>query len=314
MLRRQSESLEDFQTNVEDTEIEYNHSLIEIFGYPYSDDIGAGATYPSGYDGPDLYHYMYCDESALTGEELAPVAEITVTGTSWCVEWEDAFTGETRSNCESTGSKGAASKGEKTEDEDEEETVDPEIDDEDFTLTFHVSTSGNRFGLTKPASWSGERRAPGKIQNTRSSLLQTWGRFNRCVEEYKALLAKIENQVELVELQYNLTSEEITLMESNESEQETLNSEIEDAHSTALWADYAGETVLEIAQQVWAPVPENVGIVGGFAVGAVTGVRNIVRGIAEIVGLGTKIIASGVATDNEGDIQEKRIEKERGDD
>ena len=32
---------------------------------PYPDDIGPGKTYKQGYDGPDLYHYMYVDDLGL---------------------------------------------------------------------------------------------------------------------------------------------------------------------------------------------------------------------------------------------------------
>ena len=49
--------------------------LIEIFGTPYSDDIGPGRTYPAGYDGPDLYHYMEVDASELTGQS-APATDM----------------------------------------------------------------------------------------------------------------------------------------------------------------------------------------------------------------------------------------------
>ena len=40
-------------------ESDYSAQLIELYGRPYADDIGAGKTYPEGYAGPDLYHYMW---------------------------------------------------------------------------------------------------------------------------------------------------------------------------------------------------------------------------------------------------------------
>ena len=33
-------------------ELDFKNRLIEIFGYPYSGDIGPGQIYPTGYDGP----------------------------------------------------------------------------------------------------------------------------------------------------------------------------------------------------------------------------------------------------------------------
>ncbi|MHC4153636.1 MAG: hypothetical protein ACYST6_01735, partial [Planctomycetota bacterium] len=40
LLSRQQDSLEDFMYNVAHRELDYKSRLIEIYGYPYSDDIG----------------------------------------------------------------------------------------------------------------------------------------------------------------------------------------------------------------------------------------------------------------------------------
>lgn len=46
---------------IDKTERDFNNRLIAVFGTPYPGDIGAGGTYPQGYDGPDLYNYNYMD-------------------------------------------------------------------------------------------------------------------------------------------------------------------------------------------------------------------------------------------------------------
>jgi len=61
LLRSEQDSLVDLQAKVADQELAYENSLIEIYGTPYSDDIGAGKTYPQGFTGPDLLHYRYVD-------------------------------------------------------------------------------------------------------------------------------------------------------------------------------------------------------------------------------------------------------------
>jgi hypothetical protein len=60
-LRQQQNSLSDLQAAVSAQELAYNDQLIELYGTPYPDDFGPGATYPDGYTGPDLIHYMYVD-------------------------------------------------------------------------------------------------------------------------------------------------------------------------------------------------------------------------------------------------------------
>lgn len=44
-------------------EKDYESKLVELYGTPYSGDIGPGKMYEQGYTGPDLYHYMYMDLS-----------------------------------------------------------------------------------------------------------------------------------------------------------------------------------------------------------------------------------------------------------
>jgi len=63
-LRQQQNSLSDLQAADQAQELAYNDQLIELYGTPYPDDIGAGETYPQGYTGPDLVHYMYVDDPA----------------------------------------------------------------------------------------------------------------------------------------------------------------------------------------------------------------------------------------------------------
>ena len=65
-LRDQNAS-SDYQRMVDDQEAAINRDLIRIYGYPYADDIGAGKTYPQGYEGPDLYHYYYIETYDLDG-------------------------------------------------------------------------------------------------------------------------------------------------------------------------------------------------------------------------------------------------------
>ena len=55
------------------------NELIEIFGYPYDEDIGVNGTYPGGYDGPDIYNYFLIERTDLTDKE-ARCGELTRDG------------------------------------------------------------------------------------------------------------------------------------------------------------------------------------------------------------------------------------------
>jgi len=61
LMRSEQDSLADLQTSIDKEELAYTHTLIELYGTPYADDIGPGKTYIQGYQGPDLLHYSYVD-------------------------------------------------------------------------------------------------------------------------------------------------------------------------------------------------------------------------------------------------------------
>jgi hypothetical protein len=75
-IRQQENSLDEFQRAYRDREFDFKNRLIEIFGYPYAGDIGPGRTYPNGYDGPDLYRYMYVNVDGDHRAELAPLRDL----------------------------------------------------------------------------------------------------------------------------------------------------------------------------------------------------------------------------------------------
>lgn len=60
-IRSQEDSLEEVKSKILDAERSVTSQLIEIYGSPYSDDIGPGKTFAQDYVGPDLVHYLYVD-------------------------------------------------------------------------------------------------------------------------------------------------------------------------------------------------------------------------------------------------------------
>jgi len=187
-LRRQADAIDDFQRKVIDQEADFNNRLIEVFGYPYPGDTGPTGSYAAGYDGPDLYHYMYSDPSALLGEPVPSMTEFTITISDLDVA-PNGIVGRTRK-----------------------------------TVKFHLASNG--LGLVKPPTWTEPRRAPGEIQRAHSDLLQAKARFERALKEYGNLLAQIEDQAALLQAQYNLNAQEINILDAGHNRQESLNAAI----------------------------------------------------------------------------------------
>jgi len=62
-LRGQQDLLAEYIDKINTQEQAFTNQLIEIFGTPYSDDIGPGGTYAQGYQGPDVAHFAYVDQT-----------------------------------------------------------------------------------------------------------------------------------------------------------------------------------------------------------------------------------------------------------
>lgn len=60
-LRYQQNQVDDYNTVIEQQEVAYVNELIDIYGRPYSGEIGTGKLYSQGYDGPDLLHWFIVD-------------------------------------------------------------------------------------------------------------------------------------------------------------------------------------------------------------------------------------------------------------
>lgn len=217
LLRRQADSLHDFQTTVIEREVDFRNRLIEVFGYPYDDDIGPGGTYATGYDGPDLYHYMLVDRSDLTGtpgtEALPETFAVTF--------------------------------------RQDEVNADGSLEPTLTTVTYCLSTRG--LGIVKPASWTGQRRAPGELQMALAGLNEARGRFERALNDYENLLAQIEDQADLLQEQYALNATEILILDQEKGTQQTYNALIMDArflqqlfHRDAALAVVLGDAAAEI--------------------------------------------------------------------
>ncbi len=178
-LRRNQDSLVDFSRNVEDRERDIRNRLIEIFGYPYSDDIGPGGTYPAGYDDADLYHYMVVDPLELTGDPQGSAE--TVIATFGEIDGLGYF-------------------------------PDPDLDLEVPSLAVEFSVDRDGIGIVPPDSWTGSRKAPGDIQRALSEYYQAVNLFDQAISAYDCNLADIDSALEVLEAQYALNAEEIDLL------------------------------------------------------------------------------------------------------
>jgi FG-GAP repeat len=197
LLRRQADSVSDFQQAVVDREADFKNRLIELLGTPYEDDIGPVGDYPTGYRGPDIYHFAYIDPSQLLGLGVLPVQEKTVQliefdkpdGVNWPTYRQKS-------------------------------------------VTYHVSVDG--YGLIKPPTWTGQRQAPGEIQHALGDLLLTETRFDQTLKELENRFQSVLDEVELLEALHDLQAGEIALMSAATNRQIQLDAYIRESEENQL--------------------------------------------------------------------------------
>ncbi|MDB6076274.1 MAG: hypothetical protein JWO82_21, partial [Akkermansiaceae bacterium] len=73
-LRNQENQIDDYNTVIVQQERAYVNQLIDVFGQPYSGDIGAGKTYAQGYTGPDTERWFIVDRPSDLVDTTAPVS------------------------------------------------------------------------------------------------------------------------------------------------------------------------------------------------------------------------------------------------
>ncbi|NDE97294.1 MAG: hypothetical protein EB034_03290, partial [Verrucomicrobia bacterium] len=152
LMRSEQDSLADYQAAVTRQEMAYTNQLIEIFGTPYTDDIGPGQTYDQGYTGPDLFHYPYVDNPQISFKGVDDPTRTVIYTIDFSRRYPNvSFEGIVRQVIKLAASFTPA--GDLTW-----------LDIKTSTRTVSFTLDADGF-LQKPSTWTGKRASPGQIQN-----------------------------------------------------------------------------------------------------------------------------------------------------
>ncbi len=254
-LRRNQDAVEQLTANVTDQERDYKNRLSEIYGYPYGGDIGAGKTYPSGYDGPDLYHYMYVPVPDFDGNAVTPKEDAVA-------YFNRIRLGVNRSGDTQSGAFGKSDDSfwfpDDTFAKDLIGGTNALSSTNRILAVVYPQTSG-RYGFTPPASY-GQRQAPGELQLALSDLIQSEARLRAALKNDDALFAEIDSKVGLLSSRFNLRAETVKLNSDLANSKIGLVSAIlglKVAHGYAL---SVGQSVIRTADAMAEGLPKNVGL------------------------------------------------------
>ena len=156
-IRSEGDSLEDVKAKIQDNERALTTKLIELYGTPYTDDIGPGKTYPQDYSGPDLVHYVYVDMPEYTFPESTGEngREFSIPLPGVPKAWETNTSGNFYGIWEADKAANSAF-----------------YNAIQFPVLTNVSITVTSEGYTpRPEGWTGRRAFPGRIQQAISGVV-----------------------------------------------------------------------------------------------------------------------------------------------
>ena len=238
-LRYVQDNVDQITTNMAEQERDYKNRLIELFGYPYAGDIGGGKTYPSGYNGPDLYHYQYIN-SDLVGDLPAPNGSFT-----------GYFTGIPFGGVNAHFFP-------------EDLTAFTNVGEDILEVYYPVTegagaTHGGSWKFIAPTSW-GKRRAPGELQNSLSALLQAEAESKMALKAHENLLEDIEDAADLLEAEYQLNIVSISILKDEKYQAEAFSKTIWKVRNAQSAAGFTATTSEYIAQIIELAIADTVGL------------------------------------------------------
>lgn len=272
-LRRTQESADDLWDNSIAQETDYANQLIEIFGYPYADDIGGGGTYPDGYNGPDLYHYMYIDAPALAGTQFdfdTPIEDLGVKRVKRFKGYYQPMKNGLGFFNVTPGQNLGGSSG-------------SGIDCDSFPLGpgcalgdipdgqaleveyVTIDSPSLGFWFTKPEEWTGQRRAPGRLQQVLQEMLLAQISLKQGILEYDAMRLELEATIATLRATFNTSLDNINVATNQRNELRRLTIAAGVMQNAAIAARRVGELVGKYLQDAAECVPDNVivGLAGG---------------------------------------------------
>ena len=331
LLRQQQDSQLAFERGVEQQEIDINSRLIEIYGYPYPEDIGPGKTYATGYNGPDIYHFMYDDDNGLRRDGVldsvyfadpvapsndVPPPDIPSLAESQLANYAEAERvtigeGDIQFNVNVVNY----------------DVIQPRVvgntalvnylreyypnitvpgsgsglvsavQMQTVPISYNMSNTKGRFGITKPAGFS-ERRAPGELQTARAELNQALAAFMIAIDDYSGLAASIEHQAELIDAQYGLTASQLTLLSAHSAKRVSLQQKIYNFKIAQFALNTAATIIEKLGESAAEAIPTVTGFTAGFSIGIEVDLLAPVRGILETVAViaaeALKIVSEGL--------------------
>ncbi|AKS42485.1 hypothetical protein [Wenzhouxiangella marina] len=295
MLRFNQDTEEEQFVNSRATETDFNNRLIEIFGYPYPDDVGPGGIYPTGYNGPDVYHYMYVDVMELVGQNAELLEGFDIEGdvrldrftaTYSPLEGGVNFFGFQEEaafwdiDCPSAPLSSGCALGDTPDGADDVLNVE--------YVTYDSPAFGFSFG--KPPEWTGRRRATGTLQNILHDMFSARLDLVRALREYQNLSQDIKDMIDTISATFAVREEQLSIANNERRTLNGMNIAIQTLNQTAKLTKAAGNLAGGLLEAGSECIPKNT--IAGLAAGG--DVFSAGRCSLKAVGIAANAVTDGI--------------------
>jgi hypothetical protein len=185
----------DTQASIVDSlrqDLDYRNRLIEIFGTPYTGQIGFGKAYPEGYQGPDTMLYAYLDKTKI--DQIVPSNASSSTNVVTFTTINTTGTGMMNNSTLMDIYKKASAGGNIVNDFKTyvgNSLYGPETASGPFTAPYKTAS---KYGFQAPADW-GQRTSYGKVQTALGEMLSAEIELDSAIADYIGFLQDYEQKL-----------------------------------------------------------------------------------------------------------------------
>ncbi len=251
-LRQTQISSDAFAQDVRDQENDFRSRLIEIFGYPYAGDIGSGKTYPTGYIGPDIYHYNYVAVTEVSGRTVQPDTSLRGFFKPFAQDYPTPPVAATQ-----PGDFQQVVRHYFTND-----VADPTVSNNailqvDFPLALGATAS--RWAFAAPTSW-GQRRAPGALQLAISDMVRAEAELRRGKLDYENHIKSITDELDLLRARFNVQNSQITVLNKQRNELRSMTATIGVLQGVARGTELTSKVTENLGKAANEFIPKIIGL------------------------------------------------------
>ncbi len=265
---------QEFARMVDQREDAYSDQLIQIFGYPYPEDIGGQNKYPDDYTGPDLFFSFKRDprpaDNFVDGASKVIDKSVVIDNTSGQFQFLVNEEGQVRK--------------------------------ERITLNFSVGADPwDMSSIATETKTKGQRKAKGRIQLLRSDLYSAGLDFIDLHAQYRNHLGIIRDKFEILRLQKDWETTKIEYKTTNVNRYRSLNDKILSYQRTEGNLRALERQVIGIANGSAELLPTSL----GFSNDATSGARGAIKLVAQAIAEGLRTGARNASLKQTALVQEK---------